>query len=394
MQETWRWFGPDDTVSLDNILQAGASGVVTALDHIETGQIWPIEDIVERSTLIKDVGLEWSVVESVPVHHDIKIRSGSFKNYIENYKQSIRNIGSVGISTICYNFMPILDWTRTDLNFLLPNRSQALRFDIIDFATYDIYILGRKNAANNYSARILERARKRLGDLKDEYIHELEKNIIAGLPGGEGSYDRSGISDMLSAFAGIDTENYRKNLRQFLEAIIPAAQAAGVRMAIHPDDPPFNLFGLPRVVSTSDDVKKILDFFPSPSNGITFCAGSFGARADNDLLQMVRKFGANIFFAHLRNIIREEDGSFYESEHLNGTIDMVSVIRELITQERQQHLSGYKHPIPMRPDHGHAMANELDNHKIRPGYSFGGRMKGLAELRGVSKAVARLSGCA
>jgi mannonate dehydratase len=387
MKETWRWFGPDDTVSLDNILQAGASGVVTALDHIETGQIWPIKDIDERNTLIKSAGLEWSVVESVPVHHDIKTRSGSFQNYIENYKQSIRNIGSVGISTICYNFMPILDWTRTDLSFSLPNRSQALRFDMIDFATYDVFILQRDGAAKDYSEEILAKAGDRIHDLNDEDALRLEKNIIAGLPGGEGSYDRSGLSQMLSTFDMIDRDSYQTNLHEFLESIIPVAEESGVRMAIHPDDPPFSLFGLPRVVSTADDLKSILDVFPSPSNGITFCSGSLGTRADNDLLSMVREFGANIFFVHLRNIIRQPNGSFHESEHLNGMVDMVSLVKELITQERKQNRAGKKQLIPMRPDHGHTMASELGNRNIRPGYSFCGRMKGLAELRGVSRAI-------
>ena len=392
MKETWRWFGPDDTVSLDNILQAGASGVVTALDHIETGQIWPIEDINERNTLIKSAGLEWSVVESVPVHHDIKTRSGSFHDYIENYKHSIRNIGSAGISTICYNFMPILDWTRTDLSFSLPNRSQALRFDMIDFATYDVFILKRDGAVKDYSEEILVQAEDRIHDLNGEDVLKLEKNIIAGLPGGEGSYDRSGLSQMLSTFDVIDKDSYQRNLHHFLESIIPVAEESGVRMAIHPDDPPFSLFGLPRVVSTADDLKSILEVYPSASNGITFCSGSLGTRADNDLLSMVREFGANIFFVHLRNIIRQPNGSFYESEHLNGMVDMVSLIKELITQEQKQNRAGYKNLIPMRPDHGHMMASELGNRNIRPGYSFGGRMKGLAELRGVSRAISGVSG--
>ena len=392
MKETWRWFGPDDTVSLDNILQAGASGVVTALDYIETGQIWPIEDINERNTLIKSAGLEWSVVESVPVHHDIKTRSGSFDDYIENYKHSIRNIGSAGISTICYNFMPILDWTRTDLSFSLPNRSQALRFDMIDFATYDVFILKRDGAVKDYSEEILVQAEDRIHDLNGEDVLKLEKNIIAGLPGGEGSYDRSGLSQMLSTFDVIDKDSYQRNLYHFLESIIPVAEESGVRMAIHPDDPPFSLFGLPRVVSTADDLKSILEVYPSASNGITFCSGSLGTRADNDLLSMVREFGANIFFVHLRNIIRQPNGSFYESEHLNGMVDMVSLIKELITQEQKQNRAGYKNLIPMRPDHGHTMASELGNRNIRPGYSFGGRMKGLAELRGVSRAISGVSG--
>ncbi len=392
MKETWRWFGPDDTVSLNNILQAGASGVVTALDHIETGQIWPVEDIAERDKLIKRAGLEWTVVESVPVHHDIKTRSGSFHNYIENYKQSIRNIGSAGISTVCYNFMPILDWTRTDLSFSLPNRSQALRFDMVDFATYDLFILKRNRAVKDYSEEILVKAGDRIHDLSDEDALRLEKNIIAGLPGGEGSYDRSGLLQRLSTFDVIDKDSYQRNLHEFLQSIIPVAEESGVRMAIHPDDPPFSLFGLPRVVSTADDLKSILDSFPSPSNGITFCCGSLGARADNDLLTMVREFGRNIFFVHLRNIIRQPNGSFYESEHLNGMVDMVSLIKELITQERKQNQAGYKNLIPMRPDHGHAMASELGNRDIRPGYSFCGRMKGLAELRGVSRAISRVDG--
>ena len=283
--------------------------------------------------------------------------------------------------------MPILDWTRTDLSFSLPNRSQALRFDMIDFATYDVFILQRDGAAKDYSEEILAKAGDRIHDLNDEDALRLEKNIIAGLPGGEGSYDRSGLSQMLSTFDMIDRDSYQTNLHEFLESIIPVAEESGVRMAIHPDDPPFSLFGLPRVVSTADDLKSILDVFPSPSNGITFCSGSLGTRADNDLLSMVREFGANIFFVHLRNIIRQPNGSFHESEHLNGMVDMVSLVKELITQERKQNRAGKKQLIPMRPDHGHTMASELGNRNIRPGYSFCGRMKGLAELRGVSRAI-------
>jgi mannonate dehydratase len=385
MKQTWRWFGPEDTVSLANIVQAGATGVVTALDHIATGDPWPLADVQARKKMIEDAGLRWEVVESVPLHNDIKTRSGAYQQLIENYKESIRNLGQCGIHCICYNFMPVVDWTRTSLNYLLPNQSEALRFEIVDFAAYDLYVLERPGADKSYSEEVMQQAEQRFADMSPTEITSLEKNIIAGLPGGEGSYDRAGILATIEEFASISNTDYRQNLVSFLREIIPVAEAADVHMAIHPDDPPFSLFGLPRVVSTADDARALLDEVPSAANGLTMCAGSYGARSDNDLVAMVKEFGSRIYFVHLRNIKREEHGSFHESEHLDGDNDIVGLVQALLSEE-----SASGQEIPMRPDHGHTLANELDDENVRPGYSFAGRLKGLAELRGVIHTIERL----
>ena len=383
MQETWRWFGPDDPVSLQSIVQAGASGVVTALNHIATGDIWPRQEIEQRKAEIADAGLEWSVVESVPLHNDIKTRSGNAEHYIRNYQASIRNLGQAGINVVCYNFMPVVDWTRTNLSYELPNASQALRFEMTDFIAYDVHILQRASAAADYPSALLERARGRYEAMTPAERDLLEHNIIAGLPGGEGSYDRAGLSAAIAQFIALGTEGMRSNLFRFLQDIIPVAQHYGVRMCIHPDDPPFSLFGLPRVVSTAEDARALLQAMPSPSNGLTLCAGSFGARADNNLVDMAREFGPHIHFVHLRNIKREADGSFHESEHLDGDNDMVGLIEALLDEEQRRKACGRRDAIPMRPDHGHLLGEELGRATVNPGYSFGGRLKGLAELRGV-----------
>jgi len=387
MQQTWRWFGPEDPVSLENIVQAGASGVVTSLQHIPTGEIWPREAIEERKREIRSQGLEWAVVESIPLHNDIKTRSGDYQSRIENYKQSLRNLGSVGIGVVCYNFMPVVDWTRTNLNYNLPNKSQALRFEMADFAAYDVYLLQRDNAAADYEPDLLARAKARIDAMSETEQSLLEKNIIAGLPGGEGSYDRVGVRGAIAEFIALGQEGMRANLFAFLEEVIPVAEKAGVHMCIHPDDPPFSLFGLPRVVSTADDARAILSAVPSSSNGLTLCAGSFGARADNDLVKMIREFGPHIHFVHLRNIRRESDGSFYESEHLDGDNDMVGVIDALLDEEQRRQDEGRTDYIPMRPDHGHLMGDEIGKAGVNPGYSYAGRLKGLAELRGVIHAL-------
>jgi mannonate dehydratase len=389
MEETWRWFGPDDTVTLEQIQQAGATGIVTALDHVPTGETWPTSDIAERLRLIGDAGLSWSVVESVPLHNDIKARSGNYRRYIDNYQQSIRNLGAAGIQRVCYNFMPVVDWTRTNLAYELPNKAQALRFEMTDFAAYDLYVLERDGAQDSYSDGVIARASERFNAMSAEARGALEKNIIAGLPGGEGSYDRDGIREEIERFAKLGNDAYRKNLVAFLEDVVPVAEEAGVVMAIHPDDPPFSLFGLPRVVSTADDARALLNAVPSPSNGLTMCAGSYGARGDNDLVAMIREFHDRIYFVHLRNIKREDDGSFYESEHLDGDNDIVGIVNALL--EAEQHRQGLppaRCRIPMRPDHGHALGDETTDELVRPGYSYAGRMKGLAELRGVIHALA------
>lgn len=392
MQETWRWFGPDDTVSLEQIVQAGASGVVTALDHIPTGEVWPRQDIAERNALLRSHGLEWSVVESVPVHQDIKLRKGDYQRFIENYRTTLKNLGAEGVTRVCYNFMPVVDWTRTNLDFELDNASSALRFEMTDFVAYDAFILKREGAENDYSDDLLEQAKSRLQAMSTAQQEDLEINIIAGLPGGEGSWDREGIRAAIKQFTDLGTAGLRANLIAFLRDIIPAAEEAGVVLAIHPDDPPFSLFGLPRVVSTADDARYLTTEVDSAHNGLTMCAGSYGARSDNDLVAMVKEFGSRIQFVHLRNIKREADGSFYESEHLSGDNDIVGLVSALLTEERDRADNGAALPqIPMRPDHGHAMGDEKNDPNVRPGYSYAGRMKGLAELRGVIHTVSALS---
>ncbi len=390
MQETWRWFGPEDTVSLGQIVQAGASGVVTSLHHIATGDVWPMADIEVRKIEIETQGLEWSVVESIPVHNDIKTRSGNYQRHIENYKQSLRHVGASGIEVVCYNFMPVVDWTRTNLLYRLPNSSHALRFEMTDFAAYDVFILKRENAEADYDSEVLSRAQQRLSEMSVDEQVLLEKNIIAGLPGGEGAYDRAGVRVAIAEFIALGTEGLRRNLFDFLKQVVPVAEAAGVRMCIHPDDPPFALFGLPRVVSTANDIRQIFNAVPSHHNGLTLCAGSFGARGDNDLIAMVREFGQRIHFVHLRNVKREPDGSFYESEHLAGDNDMVGLINALLEEEQCRKERGFGQLIPMRPDHGHLLDDEINKEGVNPGYSYGGRLKGLAELRGVMRTLEAL----
>jgi mannonate dehydratase len=391
MKETWRWFGPQDPVTLQHIAQAGATGIVTSLHQIPTGAVWPVEAIMERKAMIESHGLEWAVIESIPLHNDIKTRTGNYREYIANYQQSIRNVAAAGIYDVCYNFMPVVDWTRTNLSYTLPNKSQALRFEMSDFAAYDVYILQRPGAEADYQPEVLAKAKARLDAMSDEEKALLEKNIIAGLPGGEGSYDRDGIRAAIDQFIQMGDEGMRANLFAFLREIIPVAESVGVRMCIHPDDPPFSLFGLPRVVSTADDARALLNAVPSPANGLTLCAGSYGARCDNDLVAMAREFGERIYFVHLRNIKREDDGSFYESDHLDGDNDMVGLVEALLEEEDRRSKQGLKLPqISMRPDHGHLMGDEIGKPGINPGYSYAGRMKGLAELRGVIHAVSIL----
>lgn len=389
MQETWRWFGPEDTVTLAEVVQAGATGVVTALDHIETGEVWPLGDILARKALLAEHGLDWSVVESVPVHQDIKLRQGDYLQRINHYVQTLEHLGEAGINRVCYNFMPVVDWTRTNLDFELDDTASALRFEMADFVAYDVFILKRPDASSDYSPEILAKAQTRYQALGEAEQDLLEANIIAGLPGGEGSYDRAGITEAIAAFRHLGTQGLRANLISFLEDIIPAAEAAGVKLAIHPDDPPFSLFGLPRVVSTAADARYLVKMVDSPSNGLTMCAGSYGARSDNDLVAMVNEFGPRVQFVHLRNIRREVDGSFVETAHLEGDNDMIGLVSALLAEESRRQATGDKFAqIPMRPDHGHALGNEQSDPNVRPGYSWAGRMKGLAELRGVIHTVA------
>lgn len=391
MQETWRWFGPEDVITLEQVRQAGATGIVTALHHIPTGETWPLDDILERKKMIEAAGLTWAVVESLPVHNDIKRRSGNFEQYVENYKASIRHLGEAGIRVVCYNFMPVVDWTRTNLTYELPDRSHTLGFGMVDFAVYDRFVLQRPGAEADYSDEINAQAKTRLAELGEPELRAFEQNIITGLPGGEGSHDREGIAAAIDEFNRLGVEKYREHLHTFLADMIPVAEDTSVVMAIHPDDPPFSLFGLPRVVSTADDARALLAAVPSPSNGLTLCTGSYGARCDNDLVEMIREFHDRIYFVHLRNVLREADGSFYESGHLEGDNDMVGIVAALLDEEndRRRNTAPFAR-IPMRPDHGHTMTQEQGRPGLRPGYSYLGRLRGLAELRGVIHAVSRL----
>jgi mannonate dehydratase len=380
MEQCWRWFGPGDPITLAKIAQAGATGIVSALHEIQTGEVWPVADILERNAEIEDAGLTWSVVESVPLHSDILKGNAGRDQKIETYKQTTRNLAEVDVGVICYNFMPIVDWTRTELGFELQNGAQALRFDAAQFAAYDVHMLKRRDAALDYENDLLARAEAFYSALSEDERSTLEKSIIAGLPGGEGSYDREGLRSEIEFFRDLGESGLRENLKVFLSEIVPVASENGIAMAIHPDDPPFSLFGIPRIVSTADDVRKLFSMYDNAANGLTLCAGSFGARGDNDLSQMAEDFGKRIHFVHLRNVTREQDGSFYESDHLDGDNDLISLVSVLLQQESAR---GQKGEIPMRPDHGHTLGDELGQSGVNPGYSYVGRLKGLAELRGV-----------
>ncbi|MEW5248422.1 mannonate dehydratase [Microbulbifer discodermiae] len=383
MQESWRWFGPKDPVSLENIVQAGASHVVTSLHHLDIGEAWPLEEIAQRKAEIEKSGLSWNVVESVPLHNDIKLWRGDYQQYIEAYKQTLINLAKAGINTVCYNFMPVVDWTRTNLNYKLDNESYALQFRMDDFIAYDVYVLKREGVKADYTAEQLSAAEARFGSMTQQEIDLLEANIIAGLPGGAEGFDREGIRAAIAEYKDVDNQSFQRNLFSFLSDVVPTAEKHGVRLCIHPDDPPFSLFGLPRVVSTADDARALLNAVQSPSNGLTLCAGSYGSRGDNDLVAMVEEFGRQIHFVHLRNVSRQPDGSFYESEHLKGDNDMFALTKALLLEERRRQEEGLENSqIPMRPDHGHLLGDDIGK-DTNPGYSMLGRMKGLAELRGL-----------